>query len=178
MSAANMASSNVKDVTCGHKSDVDVLLHPELLSKDFLLLLLREKKVMTGECVNRDQLTELFVRHVIPLPQRNLPDNRWGRRMERSRANADHQRPSQPFSPKIQSPDRNTGSTVDRLKPPPAVNMSNPIRRLSSNTPSSPTSLQNSARGSDSVSLKREANNSGELKPPEAKKKIQHVTWP
>ncbi|KAM9804687.1 ashwin [Neosynchiropus ocellatus] len=176
MSAANMASSNVKEATRGNKSDADVLLHPELLSKEFLLLLLREKKVITGDCVNRDQLTELFVRHVIPLPQRDLPDNRWGRRMERSRSSSDHQRPSQPFSPKIRSPDRNTGSSADRLKPPPTVNLSNPIRRLSSNTPSSPTSLQNSAR--DSVSLKREANDSGELKPPEAKKKIQHVTWP
>lgn len=44
-----------------------------------------QKNVSTTECENRDRLTELYLRHVIPLPQRSLPDSRWGRRMERSR---------------------------------------------------------------------------------------------
>lgn len=42
----------------------------------------------------------------------------------------------------------------DRLKPPPAANLSNPIRKLSGNTSSSPSSQ----RSSDTTNLKREAN--------------------
>lgn len=44
----------------------------------------------------------------------------------------------------------------DRLKPPPAANLSNPIRKLSGNTSSSPSSQ----RSSDTKNLKREANTS------------------
>lgn len=46
--------------------------------------LLNQKNVTTRECENRDRLTELYLRHVIPLPQRTLPNSRWGKRMERS----------------------------------------------------------------------------------------------
>lgn len=49
------------------------------------LLVSGQKNVTTRECENRDGLTELYLRHVIPLPQRSLPNSRWGRRMERSR---------------------------------------------------------------------------------------------
>lgn len=39
-----------------------------------------------GDDEDRDGLTDLYLRHVIPLPQRDLPSSRWGRRMEKSRA--------------------------------------------------------------------------------------------
>lgn len=35
--------------------------------------------------VNKDNLTDLYVQHAIPLPQRDLPKNRWGKMMEKRR---------------------------------------------------------------------------------------------
>jgi ashwin len=35
--------------------------------------------------VNKDNLTDLYVQHAIPLPQRDLPKNRWGKMMEKKR---------------------------------------------------------------------------------------------
>lgn len=46
---------------------------------------LNQKRVSTRDCESRDQLTELYLRHVIPLPQRSLPNTRWGKKMEKSR---------------------------------------------------------------------------------------------
>ncbi|XP_028291475.1 ashwin-like [Gouania willdenowi] len=187
-----MADHNTKAQS---SSDVDFLLHPELLSQDFLQLVLTERNVSTGGCGSRDRLTELFLRHVVPLPQRALPDSRWGRKMERSRgrlhtggyrtdsSNNDQSRKrplivfdgssSHSCPVKVKKPDVNT----NRLKPPPAANLSNPIRKLSSNTSSSsPSSFDQYS--TDKTNLKREANSSTSLKSSEVKKKIQHVTWP
>ncbi|KAM6955852.1 ashwin isoform 1-T1 [Lycodopsis pacificus] len=80
-----MATSTGKDGKAVCSSGVDLLLHPELLSHEFMQLILREKHVSTRECESRDRLTELYLRHVIPLPQRTLPDSRWGKRMEKIR---------------------------------------------------------------------------------------------
>lgn len=35
--------------------------------------------------INKDNLTDLYVQHAIPLPQRDLPKNRWGKMMEKKR---------------------------------------------------------------------------------------------
>lgn len=35
--------------------------------------------------INKDNLTDLYVQHAIPLPQRELPKNRWGKMMEKKR---------------------------------------------------------------------------------------------
>ncbi|XP_026233072.1 ashwin isoform X1 [Anabas testudineus] len=180
-------------------SDVDLLLHPELLSQDFMQLILNEKNVNTRDCVSRDRLTELYLRHVIPLPQRTLPNSRWGRRAEKTRgreplaghrsesSSNDHNRKrplivfdgssshSGPLKVKKAEGATLSTGTTDRLKPPPAANPSNPIRRLSGNTSSSSSSIH---RSTDIANLKRESNSSGPLKSPEVKKKIQHVTWP
>lgn len=51
----------------------------------FLSYISCQKNVTARDCENRDRLDELYLRHVIPLPQRSLPNSRWGRRMERSR---------------------------------------------------------------------------------------------
>uniref|UniRef100_A0A3P8SC35 Ashwin n=1 Tax=Amphiprion percula TaxID=161767 RepID=A0A3P8SC35_AMPPE len=164
--------------------DSDLLLHPELLSQDFIQLILRE----VSQCLHRNggSLTELYFRHVIPLPQRALPASRWGRRMERNetkRETNDHnrKRPLIVFDGtsshsgllKVKKPEGTTASAgmTDRLKPPPAARLSNPIRKLSGSTSSSSSSVH---RSSDTTNLKREE----ALKSPEVKKKIQHVTWP
>uniref|UniRef100_A0A3Q1CP68 Ashwin n=1 Tax=Amphiprion ocellaris TaxID=80972 RepID=A0A3Q1CP68_AMPOC len=160
------------------KNNSDLLLHPELLSQDFIQLILREKNVSTGDCGSREQLTELYFRHVIPLPQRALPASRWGRRMERSRgrqtaaghsSSNDHnrKRPLIVFDGtsshsgllKVKKPEGTTASAgmTDRLKPPPAARLSNPIRKLSGSTSSSSSSVH---RSSDTTNLKREANTS------------------
>lgn len=58
---------------------------------------------------------------------------------------------------KVKKPEGSIGiGSNDRLKPPPAANLSNPIRKLSGNTSSSPSSQ----RSSDTTNLKREANTS------------------
>ncbi|KAM4731499.1 ashwin [Anableps anableps] len=180
-------------------SDADLLLHPELLSQDFMQLILRERNVSTRASEDRDRLTELYLRHVIPLPQRTLPNNRWGRKMQKSRgrqtaagyrsessSNDQHRkRPlivfdgksSQSGPLKVKKPEGTKGSAgvTDRLKPPPAANLSNPIRKLSGTSSSSSSSTN---RSSDTANLKRDADTSGALKSPEVKKKIQHITWP
>ncbi|XP_037095502.1 ashwin [Syngnathus acus] len=198
----NMATSCElagKDI---HASDVDILLHPELLSQDFLQLILNEKKISSKDCGSRNQLIDLYVRHVIPRPQRTLPDNRWGKRMAKTRGrqapaglrpDRDHFRSSHSISygsAKIKKPEMSTVSSsgvADRLKPPPALNLANPIRRLSGSSstlspPPSSSSMSSSnqrfSRCPDTASLKREANCSGVSMSPEVKKKIQHVTWP
>ncbi|XP_076016604.1 ashwin [Genypterus blacodes] len=189
-----MANSTVGDVKNVHGVDVDVLLHPELLSREFLRLLLSERKIGSAACESRDGLTELYLRHVVPLPQRTLPNNRWGRKVERSggrqssHSSSNDQMRKRPLivfdgssshsgSLKLKKAEGTTG-TIDRLKPPPAASLSNPIRKLSGSSSSSSPSLQTSASDGDAANLKRQANNSGVLKSPEMKKKIQHVTWP
>uniref|UniRef100_A0A1A8U9X0 Ashwin n=1 Tax=Nothobranchius furzeri TaxID=105023 RepID=A0A1A8U9X0_NOTFU len=188
-----MAATRQQNAKSGFTPDVDLLLHPELLSHDFLIQILTERSVSTRGCGSRDQLTELYLRHVIPLPQRTLPNNRWGRRVEKcggrqtpaglSSSNDQHRkRPlivfdgssSHSGSLKVKKPDGTTASpATDRLKPPPAANLSNSIRKLTSTSSSS-----SMHRGTDTSNLKREANTVSSLKSPETKKKIQHVTWP
>ncbi|XP_003218816.1 ashwin [Anolis carolinensis] len=77
---------------CGGEGDARggsdlLLLHPELLSQEFLLLTLEQRNVpVENELkVSKDSLTDLYVQHVIPLPQRELPKTRWGKRMEKQR---------------------------------------------------------------------------------------------
>ncbi|XP_007456900.1 PREDICTED: ashwin [Lipotes vexillifer] len=67
--------------------DSELLLHPELLSQEFLLLTLEQKNITVENDmrVNKDSLTDLYVQHAIPLPQRDLPKNRWGKVMEKKR---------------------------------------------------------------------------------------------
>ena len=53
-----------------------------------LLLLPFPQKNITVENdmrVNKDSLTDLYVQHAIPLPQRDLQRNRWGKMMEKKR---------------------------------------------------------------------------------------------
>ncbi|XP_074551032.1 ashwin [Halichoeres trimaculatus] len=194
-----MAASMGQDGKAVCSSDPDLLLHPELLSQEYMQLILRDKHVSTRSCENRDHLTELYLRHVIPLPQRSLPNSRWGRRMEKIRARQtpaghrsnsnDHNRKrplivfdgsSSNSGPlKVKKPEGTSASSgiTDRLKPPPVANLSNPIRKLSGNTSSSSASSSSSHHSADKANLKREAACDA-LKSPEAKKKIQHVTWP
>ncbi|XP_041699854.1 ashwin [Coregonus clupeaformis] len=151
-------------------SNAELLLHPELLSQEFIQLVLNEKKITTGDYGSRVQLTDLYLRHVIPLPQRALPNNRWGKRMEQTRARQstdsgqshssgnDHNRKrpligfdgsSSKVGPvRLKKPEGQTsGSGVtDRFKPPPSMNLFKPIRKLSSTTPT-PSSSSHSTGG-------------------------------
>ncbi|XP_071077611.1 ashwin isoform X3 [Desmodus rotundus] len=76
------------DVGCRSCTDSELLLlHPELLSQEFLLLTLEQKNIAVENDIriNKDNLTDLYVQHAIPLPQRDLPKNRWGKMMEKKR---------------------------------------------------------------------------------------------
>ncbi|XP_033842923.2 ashwin [Periophthalmus magnuspinnatus] len=185
-----MATSTGQAGKANSSSDVDLLLHPELLSEEFIKLILNERKVNTRDTKSRDELTELYLRHVMPLPQRTLPSSRWGRTVAKTREahappsasarshDPNRKRPLIVFDgsssnngpPKVKKPEGSGLSSggTDRLKPPPGANLASPTRKLTSVTP--PSSIEKSK-------LTREAPYSSSDSPM-AKKKIQHVTWP
>ncbi|XP_030642798.1 ashwin isoform X2 [Chanos chanos] len=212
-------------------SKTDLLLHPELLSRDFIQLVLHERKITSDDSEDRDRLTELYLDHVMPLPQRELPNSRWGRRMEKTKArqspshsqgshstggDSSRKRPLIVFDGsstktggiKLKKSDTSTPPAVtDRLKPPPTLNLLNPIRKLSGsstncsssstpvkaqegdlrtsagngrlNAPTSPSSGSSNANTLKRLApSERETDCTKELKSPDVKKKINHVTWP
>ncbi|XP_006887427.1 PREDICTED: ashwin-like isoform X2 [Elephantulus edwardii] len=180
-------------------TDSELLLHPELLSQEFLLLTLEQKNITVENDIkiNKDNLTDLYVQHAIPLPQRDLPKNRWGKMMEKKREQHEikheikrsttvdglRKRPLIVFDGSSTSTSIKVKKTEngdnDRLKPPPQ-NHDLTLRKSSSD----PVKLPLIAPvGTTPVKLKRvapkeEAEPMDNLKPPEAKRKIQHVTWP
>ncbi|NXI39268.1 ASHWN protein, partial [Galbula dea] len=219
--------------------DSELLLHPELLSEEFLLLTLEQKNILVENDakMDKDGLTDLYIQHAIPLPQRDLPKSRWGKMMEKKRQQNElksenksataveglRKRPLIVFdgnstctSIKV----KRTENGADRLKPPPAGSTTNTVRRLSAPSNASAyvsaSSLSEDAKlgmknneakqnnisktnssvlsslkvcplspvaGTTVVKLKRavpkeESDLPNDLKPTEAKKKIQHVTWP
>ncbi|CAK6435397.1 unnamed protein product [Pipistrellus nathusii] len=213
--------------------DSELLLHPELLSREFLLLTLEQKNIAVENDIriNKDNLTDLYVQHAIPLPQRDLPKNRWGKMMEKKREQHELKNETKRSSsgdvskkrPLIVFDGSSTSTSIkvrktengdnDRLKPPPQAGVtSNAFRKLSSSSSSvSPLILSSnlpvnnkmehsnndtkqnhdlahgksplSPVGTTPVKLKRaapkeEAEAADNQKPPEAKRKIQHVTWP
>uniref|UniRef100_A0A8C3VRK7 Ashwin n=1 Tax=Catagonus wagneri TaxID=51154 RepID=A0A8C3VRK7_9CETA len=222
-------------------TDSELLLHPELLSQEFLLLTLEQKNIAVENDVriNKDSLTDLYVQHAIPLPQRDLPKNRWGKMMEKKREQHEIKNETKRSSsvdglrkrPLIVFDGSSTSTSIkvkktedgdnDRLRPPPQASVtSNAFRKLSNSSsgvsplslssnlptnnkmePSTNDTSQNhdllhrksppgpvrspplSPVAAAPVKLKRaapkeEAEAANNLKPPEAKRKIQHVTWP
>ncbi|XP_060089770.1 ashwin [Heteronotia binoei] len=215
-------------------ADADLLLHPELLSQEFLLLTLEQKNIPVEDEVKicKDGLTDLYVQHVIPLPQRNLPKTRWGKLMEKKRSQKVlkyvdesaaavenlRKRPLIVFDGSSTSTSikirKTENGAADRLKLSPAGSTNTTCRRLSGPSNSSTCTsasilaqdineaktnniiINNSnvrsskktppsvtATGSTVVKLKRtapkeESDTANGLQPTEAKKKIQHVTWP
>ncbi|XP_057901443.1 ashwin [Melospiza georgiana] len=218
-----------------------LLLHPELLSEEFLRLTLEQKNILGENDVkmDKDGLTDLYIQHAIPLPQRDLPKSRWGRMMEKKRQQNDlksekksvttveglRKRPLIVFDGNSTSTSikvkKTENGAADRLKPPPAGSTTNTVRRssvlssastyLAASSWSEDAKLgvirsneaqQNNVSKTDSsvltglkvyplspiagttvVKLKRsvpkeESDSPNDLKPSEAKKKIQHVTWP
>lgn len=221
-------------------TDAELLLHPELLSQEFLLLTLEQKNIAVENDVrvNKDDLTDLYVQHAMPLPQRDLPKSRWGKMMERRREHhgaKDETRRSSAIDglrkrPLIVFDGSSTSTSIkvkktengahDQLRPA-QTGSSRETFRESPNSSSriSPLALfsnlpvhnkmehnnndtkQNhdlthrksplgpvkspplSPVGTTPVKLKRaapkeEAEATDHLKPPEVKRKIQHVTWP
>ncbi|XP_044522993.1 ashwin isoform X2 [Gracilinanus agilis] len=178
----------------------EMLLHPELLSQEFLLLTLEQKNIVVEEeiKINKDDLTNIYVQHAIPLPQRELPKSRWGKMMEKKRGQNElkneHKRDMSMESlrkrPLIVFDGNSTSTSIkvrktengtnDRLKPPPSNHVLMTSRSTPANVKSPPLSP---VGGTTVVKLKRtapkeEAESVSELKPTEAKRKIQHVTWP
>ncbi|CAI9540226.1 unnamed protein product [Staurois parvus] len=87
-----MAQVGGRSVAMGQ--DCDLFLHPELLSKDFLLLSLGQKNIVVEDSErDKEKLTEIFVQHAMPLPQRALPKSRWGKMMESKRGEEKHTEP-------------------------------------------------------------------------------------
>ncbi|XP_073470849.1 ashwin [Aquarana catesbeiana] len=87
-----MAQVGGRSVAMGQ--DCDLFLHPELLSRDFLLLSLEQKNILVEDSVkDKEKLTEIFVQHAMPLPQRALPKSRWGKMMESKKGEKKHTQP-------------------------------------------------------------------------------------
>ncbi|XP_062371038.1 ashwin isoform X3 [Cinclus cinclus] len=148
--------------------------------------------------MDKDGLTDLYIQHAIPLPQRDLPKSRWGKMMEKKRQQNDlksgnksvitveglRKRPLIVFDGNSTSTSikvkKTENGAADRLKPPPQNNISKTDSSVLTGLkvyPLSPIS------GTTVVKLKRsipkeESDLPNDLKPSEAKKKIQHVTWP
>ncbi|NXJ65437.1 ASHWN protein, partial [Rostratula benghalensis] len=129
----------------------ELLLHPELLSEEFLLLTLEQKNIVVENDVkmDKDGLTDLYIQHAIPLPQRDLPKSRWGRMMEKKRQQNETKSENKSVTmveglrkrPLIVFDGNSTSTSIkvkktengaaDRLKPPPAGSTTNTVRRLS-----------------------------------------------
>ncbi|XP_047637276.1 ashwin isoform X1 [Phacochoerus africanus] len=144
-------------------TDSELLLHPELLSQEFLLLTLEQKNIAVENDlrINKDSLTDLYVQHAIPLPQRDLPKNRWGKMMEKKREQHEIRNETKRSSsvdglrkrPLIVFDGSSTSTSIkvkktengdnDRLKPPPQASVtSNAFRKLSNSSSGvSPLSL-------------------------------------
>ncbi|XP_062066019.1 ashwin isoform X2 [Lepus europaeus] len=180
-------------------ADSELLLHPELLSQEFLLLTLEQKNIAVENDVrvNKDNLTDLYVQHAIPLPRRDLPKNRWGKMMEKKREQHEIKHETKRNStvdglrkrPLIVFDGSSTSTSIkvkktengdnDRLKAPPQNHDLTHRKSPSCAVKSPPLSPV----GTTPVKLKRAAPKEeveavNNLKPPEAKRKIQHVTWP
>ncbi|OCT92466.1 ashwin-like [Xenopus laevis] len=223
------ASSNVGVVV----QDSALLLHPELLSREFLLLSLERRNILVEDALsNKEKLTEIFVQHAVPLPQRDLPRNRWGRMMEIKRGEKKfstvqksagtecaRKRPPIVFdgcstSTSIKVKRTENGDASQRLNPSPkeitnSAQNSNPAPRLDSTSPNKEAKVatidnhgqHDSTPVTDrtiispksanlqqpmimnAVKLKRtapkeESDVANDTMPTEAKRKIQHVTWP
>ncbi|KAG8587071.1 hypothetical protein GDO81_005560 [Engystomops pustulosus] len=224
-----MAVDGGRSVPGGQEGDF--LLHPELLSRDFLLLSLEQKNIIVKDTVNdKEKLTEIFVQHAMPLPQRTLPKSRWGKMMESRR---EVKKPEEPHtkrsenirkrplivfdgtstSTSIKVKKTENGDEAQRLHQTGTDKSSTPVR--SSDVPTSPVSHHCSSPTSketkvptgnhehsasrlgtntasvkvktqsaiNAVKIKRAAPKEdtdvmNDGKPTEAKKKIQHVTWP
>ncbi|XP_075056283.1 ashwin isoform X2 [Mixophyes fleayi] len=193
--------------------------------------LLLEKNIAVEDAVNdKEKLTEIFVQHAMPLPQRALPKSRWGKMMESKRgekkceepqknAESGRKRPLIVFdgsstSTSIKVKKTENGETALQIHPPcteknhsapvgSGAAPTSPVSRLShppANRETRVVSIGNhghmtSGPGSNmatpnvtqlpisAVKIKRAAPKEdsdvmNDLKPTEAKKKIQHVTWP
>ncbi|XP_053563642.1 ashwin [Bombina bombina] len=209
-------------------TDPSLLLHPELLSQDFLRLSLQQKNIIVEDALNdKEKLTEMFVQHALPLPQRSLPKNRWGKLIEGKRG--DHKPPTPPnkcassenvrkrplivfdgssTNTSIKLKKKENGETFERLHPPPTDSTNNTHRKIvcptnvnkdgrlavAGNhghhaTESAMDKNHLSAKSNQPIlgnvvkikraAPKEESNTLNDLsQPSEAKKKIQHVTWP
>ncbi|NWU39580.1 ASHWN protein, partial [Hylia prasina] len=99
--------------------------------------------------MDKDGLTDLYIQHAIPLPQRDLPKSRWGKMMEKKRQQNDLKSENKSVTtveglrkrPLIVFDGNSTSTSIkvkktengpaDRLKPPPAGSTTNTVRRLS-----------------------------------------------
>ncbi|MGH0143708.1 UNVERIFIED_CONTAM: hypothetical protein FKN15_055267 [Acipenser sinensis] len=140
-----------------------------MLKKNYLQVAVVQKKIPVDneKYADKDILTDLYLQHIIPLPQRDLPNSRWGKRMEKKRAtqsaanaqtlssgaDGSRKRPilfdGSSTSTSIKLKKIEAGAT-DRLKPPPSGNLANTIRRLSNTSTncSSDGSLSSAANNS------------------------------
>ncbi|XP_077338806.1 ashwin isoform X1 [Lithobates pipiens] len=63
------------------------------------VLIRKQKNILVEDSVkDKEKLTEIFVQHAMPLPQRALPKSRWGKMMESKKGEKKHTQPLKRFS--------------------------------------------------------------------------------
>ncbi|NWI34059.1 ASHWN protein, partial [Sula dactylatra] len=110
-----------------------------------------QKSIIVENAVkmDKDGLTDLYIQHAIPLPQRDLPKSRWGKMMEKKRQQNESKSENKSVAtveglrkrPLIVFDGSSTSTSIkvrktengaaDRLKPPPVGSTTNTVRRLS-----------------------------------------------
>ncbi|KAL4233892.1 hypothetical protein ACF0H5_008565 [Mactra antiquata] len=132
-------------------SDSNFLLYPELMSKNDLISVLKQRYIKTDtlEFQDKDELVELYNKYILPLPQRKYKKNRRGREMTKKQILVSkkrrHTTDSTEEQPEIKK--KSTGKLLtsfdlpsgegDRLKPPPScINTTRKTIKLSSSNKS------------------------------------------
>uniref|UniRef100_F6QAS0 Ashwin n=1 Tax=Monodelphis domestica TaxID=13616 RepID=F6QAS0_MONDO len=185
--------------------DTHMLLHPELLSREFLLLTLQEKNIIGKEEIktSKNDLIALYNRHALPLPQRQLPKSRWGKVVEEKREVKNELKNEQKSDvsvaasrkrPRIVFDGNSTSTRIkvrrtekaanDGLKVnPPNDTKQSPVLMDSSTVANVKSQPLSHVEETSVVKLKRivpreDAKSVNEFKSSGTKKKIQRITWP
>ncbi|XP_074847364.1 ashwin isoform X2 [Carettochelys insculpta] len=180
----------------GGPVDSDLLLHPELLSQEFLRLTLEQKNILVenNAKIDKDGLTNLYVQHAIPLPQRNLPKSRWGKMMEKKRELHETKNESKSVTtteglrkrPLIVFDGSSTSTSIkvkktengaaDRLKPPPAGITASTFRKLS--VPSNASTYISASSLSQEAKLETKKNEAQQNSVPMASRVLANLKMP
>ncbi|XP_058444487.1 ashwin-like [Malaya genurostris] len=171
------------------------ILHPNLLGKEQLLKIFRERnfKIPRLEELSRDELIDLYVKHLLPQPRRGAASN--------SSSSTSVGTNSSIQSPDVEMKDLSASNTPKKSsstarqrivfsdQTPQAVdNVSNGMKRIklitSSNGASSSISRSNSIQTTTAskrpleISTSRTGSNNGGIKLNPAPTKRQKITWP
>ncbi|XP_013191662.1 ashwin [Amyelois transitella] len=153
----------------------EMLLHPELLSNEQLILIIQERhlRMPDMERLPRDELLEIFHHYCVPYGQRKYRDSGRGRILNKTRQTSPD--PKTKLNSQINSQSRKLMHPwpSERLKPPPEV-MSGHCKMIKLEAKFSSTTINNdSSKRKSSIESAFPRNES-----PPTKKVRNPITWP